>query len=96
MQQRTLAIYQRYLRFNDKKNQSFSVRDKSQYVPCQRCKKLFYPFKGKETQNVKPFRYCLFCWRSQSQKVKAVQTHDDSSCFKQQNTEVMSFFSYLI
>ena len=76
--------------FQRQKKQSFNVGDKSQYVPCQRCKKLFYPFKGKGTQNVKPFRYCFSCWRSQSKKVNAVQTHDDSSCFMQQNTQVMS------
>ena len=76
--------------FQRQKKQSLNVGDKSQYVPWQRCKKLFYPFKETGTQNVKPFRYCFCCWRSQSEKVNAVQTYDDSSCFKQQNTQVMS------
>ena len=31
--------------------QRLNVEDKSQYVPCQRYKKLFYPFKDKENQN---------------------------------------------
>ena len=35
--------------FQRQKKQSFNVRDKSQYVPCQRCKKLIYPFKGTGT-----------------------------------------------
>ena len=61
--------------FQRQKKQYVNVGDKSQYVPCQRCKKLFYPFKEKGTRNVKPFRYCLSCFRSQSKKVNAVQTH---------------------
>ena len=73
--------------FKRLKKQSFNLGDKSQYVPC---KKLFNTFKGKGTKNVKPFRYCLPCWRSQSKKVNAVQTSDDSFCFMQQNTQVMS------
>ena len=76
--------------FQQQKKLSFNVRDKSQYVPFQRCKKLLYLFKGKRTQNVKRFRYCVSCWRSQLKNVNAVQTHDDSSCFMQQNTQVMS------
>ena len=47
--------------FQRQKKQCFNVGNKSQYVPCQRCKKLFYPFKEKGTRNVKPFRYCLYC-----------------------------------
>jgi len=43
--------------FQRQKKQCFNEGDKSQYVPCQRCKKLFYPFKEKETRNVKPFKY---------------------------------------
>ena len=40
------------------KKQSFNVGDKSDYVPYQSCKKLFYPFEEKATRNVKHFRYC--------------------------------------
>ena len=56
MQQRTLEIYQRYLRFNHLKSYFFNVGNKSEYVPCQCCKKLSYIFKGKGTQNLKPFK----------------------------------------
>ena len=54
---------------------------------------MFYPFKRKGTQNVKPFRYCLSCWRSQPNKVNAVQTNDDSYYFMQQNTQVITLIS---
>ena len=70
--------------FQQQKKQSFNLEDKSQYVLCQGCKKLFYPFKEKKTQNVKPFRYFLCCWRSQTKKINVVQTYDDSFCFMQQ------------
>ena len=47
--------------FQRQKKQCFNVGNKSQYVPCQRCRKLFYPFKENRIQNVKPFRHCLSC-----------------------------------
>ena len=47
--------------FQQQKKNFFNVGDKSQDGPCQGCEKLFCPFKGKRTQNVKSFRYCLSC-----------------------------------
>ena len=58
--------------FQRLKKHSFNVGDKSKYVHCHCCKKLFYPFKRKETKNAKPFKYCLYCWRRQSNKLNAV------------------------
>ena len=75
--------------FQSRKKQSFNVGDRSQYVPCQRCKKLFYAFKEKGTCNVKPYKYYLSCWRNQSKKVNAVRTQDDGSCFMQQDTQIV-------
>ena len=72
--------------FQRQEKQCFNVGDKSQYVSCQCCKKLVYPFKEKGTWNVKLSRYCLSCWCSQSKKVNAVQTQYDSFCFMQQDT----------
>ena len=60
-----------------------------QHVPCQNCKKLFYPFKEKGNRIKKPFKYCLSCWL-QSKKVKAVQIQADHSDFMQQDTQIMS------
>ena len=68
--------------------------DMSQYVSSLCCKKLFYPFKQKRAQNVKPFRYCLSCWCKLSKKVNAVQMQDGSSCFMQQDTQIMSLHAH--
>ena len=74
--------------FQRQKKLPFNVGDKSQDAPCQRCKKLFDPFKEKRTH-----RYCLSCWRSQSKKVNAVQTYDDRYCSMEQNRQVMSLYA---
>ena len=68
--------------FQRQKKGRFNMEDKSQRVPCQNCKRLFYPFNEKGNRNKKPFRYCLSCWR-QSKKVNAVQIKADHSDFMQ-------------
>ena len=75
--------------FQRQKKGHINIGDKSQHVPCQNCKKLFYPFNEKGNRNKKPFRYCLFCWR-QSKKVNAVQIQADDSDFMQQDTQITS------
>ena len=75
--------------FQRQKKGRVNIGDESQHVPCQNCKKLFYPFNEKGNRNKKPFRYCLSCWR-QSKKVNAVQIQADHSDFMQQDTQIMS------
>ena len=76
--------------FQRQKKGRVNIGDKSQHVPCQNCKRLFYPFNEKGNQNKKPFRYCLSCWRSRSKRVNAVQIQADRSDFMQQDTQIMS------
>ena len=67
--------------FQRQKKGRVNIGDKSQYVPCQNFKKLFYPLNENGNRNKKPCRYCLSCWRSQSKKVNAVQIQADHSDF---------------
>ena len=76
--------------FQRQKKGHLNIGDRSQHFPFQRCNKLFYYFIEKGTQNKKPCRYCLSCWRSQSKRVNYVQTQDDHYGFMQQDTLIMS------
>ena len=75
--------------FQRQKKGHHSKEDKSQHIPCQNCKNLFYTFSEKGNQNKKPFRYCLSCWH-QSKKINAVQIRADHSDFMQLDTQIMS------
>ena len=76
--------------FWPQKEQFFNVGDSPNMYFTSTVKKCTKTFKGKGTQNVKPFRYCLSFWRNQSKRFNAVKTHNDGSCFVQQNIQVMS------
>ena len=83
MQRRTLVLYHQSLRLDVRKI-NFSMSEISPSMSLDRAVRS-YSIKENGTWNVKTFVY--FCWRSRSNKVIAVQTQNDSSCFMQQDTQ---------